>query len=702
LNDNENVYLLRSTQHVVPDADSETTEVENGGLVTKQSAAFAVKEGNIAQFQFYTYTEAESHTVTYNFILDSDENITGTTTATCVVNSALPVPTIPAFSTVKSITIGDESFTSFEGISKTVTEDVTVNITLSQTLPFTPGVFYFLNVRPGVAPTWAYYDETNNRAQTKSESDLSVCKNALWKLDRVSGTVDQFTIYNAGQQKYLNGASLAASSTSYTLKSAADNASESNRSGLPAGKTGFEFVLTATPTSVLGTHGGPTGNYKNSSNTSINDIFSNWSSGQLDDAGSIFWTASLSEVFNETKSELTTATGTFTVSDDVANALPEGGATLEEVESFFNSALNWANRKDAENALYRITCPNQSSKAYTVSGYANASGTIDDFADESSTDESTRLVNQQVKDANSFSQLWLLTPYDETSYFVIQSPNSNGYGLGTPGGTTSSYTAHITASTEWSAHINPVSNDANGKYVLEIADQSDLGNEKYFNSTSASNGAICRWKDGFSDLNNIVYIERVAEVSVTLNSDGFATFCAPVAVTIPDGVTAYTAQAVYTQGDVQYAYITELSGVIPANTGVLLQGTASTAYTFAFTANPNAEAAEAEATAFTGITIKRQGLTAGNFLTLNGTDDDSNAKFTTSEETTVAANTAILTLATETIASTKEMPTDGISEISSAAEAASPVLFYNLDGKLAAKPSHGIYVTSDGRKVYVK
>ena len=63
-------------------------------------------------------------------------------------------------------------------------------------------------------------------------------------------------------------------------------------------------------------------------------------------------------------------------------------------------------------------------------------------------------------------------------------------------------------------------------------------------------------------------IEEVTTLPVEIKSVGFATFYAPVAVELPDGVTAHT---VTINGE--WATLTEIEGgVIPANTGVILAG----------------------------------------------------------------------------------------------------------------------------------
>ena len=74
------------------------------------------------------------------------------------------------------------------------------------------------------------------------------------------------------------------------------------------------------------------------------------------------------------------------------------------------------------------------------------------------------------------------------------------------------------------------------------------------------------------------YVKEATSLPVTISTAGWATFYAPVAVEVADGVTAY---AVTINGN--WATLTEIeNGIIPANTGVVLQGEVNT-YNFAVT-----------------------------------------------------------------------------------------------------------------------
>ena len=65
-------------------------------------------------------------------------------------------------------------------------------------------------------------------------------------------------------------------------------------------------------------------------------------------------------------------------------------------------------------------------------------------------------------------------------------------------------------------------------------------------------------------------IEEVTSLPVTISAAGYATFYCPVAVTLPEGLTAYYVAST----DNGMAQMTQITGVIPANTGVILKGEA--------------------------------------------------------------------------------------------------------------------------------
>ena len=72
-------------------------------------------------------------------------------------------------------------------------------------------------------------------------------------------------------------------------------------------------------------------------------------------------------------------------------------------------------------------------------------------------------------------------------------------------------------------------------------------------------------------------LEEVDTIPLTISRYGMSTFYSPVALQIPDGVTVYTCDLSKSGNSI---VLTPLSGVIPANTGVLLEGVPNATYGF--------------------------------------------------------------------------------------------------------------------------
>ena len=112
---------------------------------------------------------------------------------------------------------------------------------------------------------------------------------------------------------------------------------------------------------------------------------------------------------------------------------------------------------------------------------------------------------------------------------------------------------------------------AEGKYNIACTSyiHANVTGSNYYTDHCAGNNCV----------NHDLILEAVTELPVSISAAGKATFFAPVAVEIPTGVKAYTV----TIND-EWATLNEVEGdVIPANTGVVLEGAPNT-YGFAITA----------------------------------------------------------------------------------------------------------------------
>ena len=193
-------------------------------------------------------------------------------------------------------------------------------------------------------------------------------------------------------------------------------------------------------------------------------------------------------------------------------------------------------------------------------------------------------------------------------------------------------------------------------------------------------------------------IEEVTSLPVSITAAGYATFFAPVAVTVPSGVTAHT---VTVDGD--KAILSEALTVIPANTGVVLAGAAN-AYDFTIT---TAAAFEGE-NLMAGTVAKTLVAKAENteyYVLANGEEGVGLYVAVNGEDTTKFYNAGHKAyLAVEGASGIKsysfrfEGATTGIENVE--VESASNVI-YDLTGRRVEIAERGIYIIN-GKKVLVK
>ena len=164
--------------------------------------------------------------------------------------------------------------------------------------------------------------------------------------------------------------------------------------------------------------------------------------------------------------------------------------------------------------------------------------------------------------------------------------------------------------------------------IFEFA---DAGNGKYYvkcggymvSWTSATDRLQSPGEDGYA-VWTITEVEDY-DYTLTVGETGYATLSFPVALTIPTGVTAYTAEIAY-EGTYKYLNLSKISDVIPAKTAVVLMADADD-YTFAPTTSEafkgtNAlQAALGKRTVADGnyVLAKPEGKNVGFYLADSGT-----------------------------------------------------------------------------------
>lgn len=187
---------------------------------------------------------------------------------------------------------------------------------------------------------------------------------------------------------------------------------------------------------------------------------------------------------------------------------------------------------------------------------------------------------------------------------------------------------------------------------------------------------------------------EVSSVKLTVGETGYATAYFPFAVTIPAGVTAYTVAAA-ADG---VATLKKLSGTIPANTGVVLSGTANTPCTFEFADN----AAVVDDNMLEGMTIATEvPAETKAYILANGSKGVGFYRLSESEsDRTIGANKAYLIVDDAAEPSVFSLKLDGgLTGIEGVESAGADAPVYDLQGRrLPQVPEKGIYI-QNGKKI---
>ena len=200
-------------------------------------------------------------------------------------------------------------------------------------------------------------------------------------------------------------------------------------------------------------------------------------------------------------------------------------------------------------------------------------------------------------------------------------------------------------------------------------------------------------------------VMRLQPLTYTVPSSGVGTFSSEVNIHLPEGLNAHYCKTYYAERSA-ISVVNISSGVVPANTGVLLSGTPGET----FNLYPTPETAdELEGNALVAV-VESQHIAATdgdftNFMMSGGkfiriADDGEDVK--------MPANRAYLPLLTEAISGSnaKEImlywgTTTGIESLASSTPSKGEGSIYNLNGQKLSSPLKGINIIN-GRKVIVK
>lgn len=530
-------------------------------------------------------------------------------------------------------------------------------------------------------------------------------ENGLWSFEQSGGGVK---IFNKGKRQYLNSpgpntgdkATFDASGTVYYM------GSESDRT--------FNLNL-GSVNSYVGSHSdgsaatGWKGKYLSAWThaSSHNDPGSTFTPTSVDDAVIL---AIGGAAFGKTTPERSyTENGVLKKGcyDAAAKASVSAATTFAEMETSVNAAA--ANVSPEEGAYYLIRNVNKGDYGTETENYkkylTTAEITCDTNGDVQASVNGDLGIKRLGGNSAFVPRLWKFERTADGKYNLLNA-NTNSYvsvaSMLTKDNQSQkdAYEIYTTESTFGGGY-----NATNDNTTMFVMSSSNSNGYKFLNAANGYNldtyEGVATWYDN-TDAGNYWQFIKVTEVPLTIAANDYTTLCLPFNVKLPEGTAVKAYYASQATGDV--LKLKEITGIIPANQGVILQNTNESEV-----ANINLAITTEETTTLTGnqlrgVTAKREGYTAKQNYVL--ADGNKGIGFYKANFTSIAANKAYLPVANVQgvqgvmMAFSFGNEVTGIDNVNAAAPAAKK--YYDLQGRRVLYPAKGIFVTEDGQKVLFK
>ena len=375
-------------------------------------------------------------------------------------------------------------------------------------------------------------------------------------------------------------------------------------------------------------------------------------------------------------------------------------AALDEVP------LSWTAPHFDDDAYYLVRNVNwnDDENAYiTTNGMkVNASGNLDTSFES----EGNRNVRRATNAGALVPRLWTVEKKSEGNYWVRNANNgcclsvykNSDMAMDMPinkndGG----YFSMTTTQTAFSDSHSGKSND--GLTMFQMVDNSThlrIGAREA--NGNVLGGTV---SNSDADASNYWQFVKVSTVPVTIGETGWASLALPFETTIPEGssVKAYYAKNVANNE----LTLKEVSnGVIPANQGVLLVNDEAASTSVNLTITHTGAVLDGN-NQFTAATARRAKITSGSTYVL-AKKQDGNVAFLKSTLEVVPENRAYLEASRLTtpagVLNFRFADVTGIADAVVSDDVQET--YYDLNGRVVLYPVHGVYVTSSGKKVYVK
>lgn len=405
------------------------------------------------------------------------------------------------------------------------------------------------------------------------------------------------------------------------------------------------------------------------------------------------WDAAITSKANTAKNAVGTAIGYYK-------------STITGYADAFSNATDNATKARAyqqlESALTTERVTPDANKYYTIHNATNTNIYLCEKYDEAGYFENTNAVYAQSLAANNVPSLWQFEPCTvsgKTDLYYIKAANSGNY-----------FSREQWVGNNNELYLSIVGKSDSNLGAYDIFDKQHVNKDNavtfvyYTNDARSDRGTIRIANDNEGKLNsyneaatgNNFIINEVTEIPVTISGAGVATLNLPFAVTIPEGVKAYTG----TKNNNEIT-LSEITGTIPANTPVIIEGEGKV-HQFAI-AYGNTETNDATGLkgTLTPVTIADD---ATAYVLKNGGQGIGLYKIDSISDRTIGANKAYAT--SDAADNAPQMLSfnfgnvTGIDTIQN--QKSESNTYYDLNGRRVLYPVHGIFVKGNGQKVYIK
>lgn len=654
----------------------------------------AGESGSVVQFAFYKLsgTISEEHiTKTYAAAVklkNADNQVTATSYYSKKVGETIDKPHSYYYN-IPTFTVSDAKKTFEETIAKTATPPVTFST------PDNP-TWYKLKLRNNDGNYVVYVDDNNvktgNNAHnspygTSAQTTYQALNGAYWAIVESDYGVK---LYNRAAKKYVTVTAEGKNKVKATMTDYGTTfyMQKSNRA---------DFSLRYENTKgYLGDHkDGFLSTWYGDSNTddTQNDGGSGYKVIAVDESD-----IQLAKTYASTISNATDADGLVQYNveyDKIASA-----TTLDQLDAAYQSYQTDNDFSDFT-GYYRVRNVNTEVNRYLSSENIQVS-TNGSLLEKWQADANMDRNITRTTDADNFgSQLWQLTRNADGTYSLV---NAN----------TGREAGYITSDASQLQMVVNIGN-GNGHYTFKPYTEGTtfdgydaksmflmVDSEGNHASAASDNDHVVANNNQYTNKSNYWQLVKVTSVPVTIKSVGWASVAFPFAVQVPaeSGVKAYFAES----ADDTRMMLSEITdGIIPANTGVLLAKdggcTVNLPIVTTTTTYPNNKLACA--------TAERDGYASkANYMLSAKTGT---VGFLPSTMKLVPANKAFLPAANITSGSGQAQmlsfyiggAVTGINDAAADAHNGNNT-YYDLNGRRVLYPAHGIYVTGNGKKVFIK